>query len=132
MNRKLEKTLGIIGAGLVLVLMGGFALTIMNISFDQFVEVIAPAFQDSVVNVASEEGFETVRTLAAWFAVTAFVTLALVALANLLMNRYPNRAAVCYFVTGLVVLFGSQLIAYPLAFIFFVVAALALLRKETV
>lgn len=132
MTRRLEKNIALVGALLVLVFLGGFSLTIMNIEQASYQEVIVPFFEGSMPDIASEEGFEAMRTLAAWFGVTAFLTLILVAVANLFVsnNKHPKRAAIFYGLTGLLVLFGSQLIAYPLAFIFFVVMGLCLLRKE--
>lgn len=132
MTRRLEKNIALIGAVLVLIFLGGFSITIMNIDQANYQSVIVPIFEESMPNVSTAEGLEGMQTLAAWFGATAFLTLILVAVANLFVtnNKYPKRAAVFYGLTGLLVLFGSQLIAYPLAFIFFVVMGFCLLRKE--
>lgn len=132
MSRKWEKVLGIAGAVLVVVFLGGFSLTINNISMAEFQETIVPIFEDSLPNIGTEEGLQNMQTLGAWFGATVFLTLILVALGTLFVssNKYPKRAAICYGVAGLVVLFGSQLVAYPLAFIFFVVTAMCLFRKQ--
>ncbi|AZP04471.1 DUF4064 domain-containing protein [Jeotgalibaca ciconiae] len=132
MSRKPEKVIAIIGACLVLLFLGGFALTVLNMDIEKYREVIVPIFEGNFSDLASEEGFQNMRTLGAWFSATAFITLVFVALGNLFIsnNRYPYRAAICFGLTGIAVLFGSQLIAYPLAFIFFVVTAMSLFRKK--
>lgn len=132
MSRRIEKIIAIVGAVLVVIFMGGFSLTIYNMDEAAFQEVIVPIFIDTMPQIGTEVGYETMRTLAAWFGITTFLTVALVALANLFVsnNRYPKRAAVFYGVTGIVVLIGSQMIAYPLAFFFFVTMGLCFLRKE--
>lgn len=132
MSRRPEKIISILGVLLVLIFLGGFSLTIINITFDQYQEIIAPIFQDITGNMPASEGFQTVKTLGAWFALTAFVTLILVAIGNLAVDKYPKRAAILYAASGIAILLGSQRVAYPLAFIFFVVTAMSLLRKESI
>lgn len=130
-NRKIEKILAIVTASLVLVWLGGFSLIVTNIEYDQYQNVIAPNFAESIPNIYSQEGFESVRSLASWFGFTAFLSLFPMAIGVFFIDKYPKRAALAFLIAGLIVLFGSQLIAYPLAFIYFVIVALALLRKET-
>lgn len=131
MSRKLEATIGLIGAILVLIFLGGFAVTMFRVNMGDFQTVIAPIFEGAIPDIHSAAGFESMKTLGAWFSVTAFLTLILTALGNFFVsgNKFPKRAAAAYVGSGLVVLLGSQLIAYPLAFIFFVAAAFSLLRK---
>lgn len=132
MSRRPEKIIAIIGAVLVVILLGGFSLTIMNMDEIAYQDVIVPIFVDTIPDVGTVDGYESIRTLAAWFGVTAFLTAGLTALGNLFVshNKHPKRAALFYGATGLIVLLGSQLIAYPLAFIFFVVMGMCLIRKE--
>jgi hypothetical protein len=44
-------------------------------------------------------------------------------------NKYPKRGAVFFIFAGLATLIGTQFIAFPLAFLFFIAAALCLYRK---
>lgn len=131
MSRRWEKIIGIAGAVLVVVFLGGFAVTINNMNMADFQDTIVPIFKDVIPNIETQEGLENMKTLGAWFSATVFLTVVMVALGTLFIsrNKYPKRAAVCYGLTGGVVLFGSQLLAFPLAFLFFVAAALCILRR---
>ncbi|UJF15668.1 hypothetical protein LZ578_00180 [Jeotgalibaca sp. MA1X17-3] len=131
MNRKWEKGIGITGALLVVIFLGGFAVTINQINMADFQDTIVPIFKDVIPNIETAEGLESMKTLGAWFSVTVFLTIIMVALGTLFVtrNKYPKRAAIFYGLAGLVVLIGSQLIAFPLAFIFFVVAGLCMWRQ---
>ncbi|WP_071131883.1 DUF4064 domain-containing protein [Enterococcus timonensis] len=132
MNRKLEQILGIIGAAAVLLFLGGFTVVTNGLEEATFAEKYADTFATLIDGLGVEEGLTVLKTLGAWFGVTVFIVLILVALATFFIhhNRYPKIAGLFYLLAGLVTLFGSQLVAYPLAFIFFVVAALCFLRKD--
>lgn len=132
MSRKLEATIGLVGAILVLFFLGGFAVTIFTVNMMEFKTVIAPVFEGAIPGINSASGFENMKTLGAWFSITAFLTLILTALGNFFIsgNKAPKKAALSYLISGLLVLFGSQFIAYPLAFIFFIAASFSIFRKK--
>lgn len=131
MSRRPEKIIAIIGTILVLLFLGGFSLTIFGMDEATFNEVVVPIFKETIPGMDAQDGFESMRTLAAWFGVTAFLTLVLVSLGNLFVshNKYPRRAAIFYGASGVIVLLGSQLVAYHFAFLFFVTMGMCLLRK---
>lgn len=131
MSRKLESTIGLVGSVLVVILLGGFSVTILRVDIQEFQTIIAPVFEGAMPDIHSKTGFENMKTLGAWFGITTFLTLILSALGNFFIsaNKAPKKATLLYIAAGLVVLIGSQLIAYPLAFIFFVAASFSLLRK---
>lgn len=131
--RRLEKVLGIGGALLVLLMLGGFSLTVNAMDSSSFQEVIAPVLGNAMPDATTEQGLLFIKTLGAWFGFTAFTVVGLTALATFFVSKgkYVRRAALFYGLAGLVTLLGSQLIAYPLAFLFFVVTVLCLFRNQT-
>lgn len=132
MSRRLEKILGLVGAALVLLLLGGFSLTVNEMDTATFREAILPVMGESLPDISTEEGLLLTKTLGAWFGYTAFIVVGLTALATFFVSKgkYIKLAALFYGLAGVVTLLGSQLIAYPLAFIFFVVTALCFIRKQ--
>lgn len=132
MRRRLEQILGIAGATLVLLLLGGFSLTVNGMDAETYRGAILPIISESLPDMSTEEGLLLTRTLGAWFGCTAFIVAGLTALATFFVSKgkYVKLAALIYGLAGVVTLLGSQLIAYPLAFIFFVVTALCLFRNQ--
>lgn len=132
MSRKPEKIIGIIGAVLVTLFLGGFTIVFNSLDETTYQETILPVLGDSIKGLSTAEGLDFLKTLGAWFGFTVVLVLVCVAIGTLFVNnnRYPKRAAIFYLLAGLITLIGSQTLAYPLAFIFFVVTALCLLRKE--
>lgn len=132
LRRRLEIVIGIIGAVLVTIFLGGFTIVSNQLDNKNYKETFYPIFADTFKGMNESEGIEVLKTLGAWFGVTVFLVLVCVALGSLFINnnRYPKRAGILYLAAGVITLFGSQLVAYPLAFIFFVVSAMCFLRKE--
>lgn len=131
MNRKWEVIIGIAGAALCLIFLGGFSLTITSMEESIFAKTVFPILQESVSKEYISESFEAVKALAIWFGITLLIVLLLVALATLLIrqNRFPKRAALFYTLAGIVTLIGTQMLAFPLAFLFFLAAGFCLFRK---
>jgi chromate transport protein ChrA len=92
---------------------------------------VFPILQAGVSEEYVSESFEAVKALAIWFGVTLLIVFILVALATLSIwrNKSPKRGAVFFIFAGLATLIGTQFIAFPLAFLFFIAAALCLFRK---
>lgn len=132
MTRRLEKIIGIVGAVLVTLFLGGFTIVFNAMNETEYKETILPILGDNFEKLTTSEGMEFLKTLGAWFGFTVVLVLVCVAVATLFVNnnRYPKRAAIFYLLAGLITLIGSQTLAYPLAFIFFVNTAFCLLRKE--
>ena len=79
------------------------------------------------------EAHELARTLAAWFSVTLIAVLLLSAIGWFMARRRPWRRTAGWWIlaAGLACLLGSQLILFPVAFIFFVAAGVFALRPVT-
>ncbi|TWE08447.1 uncharacterized protein DUF4064 [Neobacillus bataviensis] len=132
MKRKWEVMIGIAGAVLCLLFLGGFSLTITSMEESIFEKTVFPILQESVSKEYVSESFEAVNVLAIWFGVTLLIVLFLVVTAVLYIwrNRFPKKAALFYTLAGLATLIGTQLLAFPLAFLFFLAAGFCLFRKK--
>ncbi|WP_125606301.1 DUF4064 domain-containing protein [Lapidilactobacillus bayanensis] len=133
MSRRLELIIGYIGAGIVVIFMGGFTVVMNILTKHEYQTVIYPVFEKYLTEVPTQKGLTLFKTLGAWFGFTVIAVLILVAIASMLLRAHKriNLAGILYLAAGLATLFGSQMIAYPIAFIFFVVATLCFLRKDT-
>ena len=131
MKRKWEVMIGIAGVILCVIFLGGFSLTITSMEESTYETTVFPILQEGVSEEYISESFEAVKALAIWFGVTLLIVFILVALAALSIwqNKYPKRGAVFFIFAGLAALMGTQFIAFPLAFLFFIAAALCLFRK---
>ncbi len=129
-SRTAELWLTGIGAGLATVFLGGFAVVVNRIDLATFEEVVRPVLLAGAQDLTPAEAFEAGQTLSAWFGFTLLLVLALAAVAVLAVRRRPHqrRNAWWLLAAGLVCLFGSQLIAYPIAFFFFLGAGLLAVR----
>ncbi|PFG44286.1 hypothetical protein ATJ88_3008 [Isoptericola jiangsuensis] len=123
-------------AGMVLttVLAGGFALVVNAVDEQTFADSLLPALRETGTvadGVALDAAFTGARTLAAWFGFTVVTVLLLGAIGIFLARRRPRRRGTgwWFLAAGLVCLVGSQLVLYPVAFLFFVSAGLFALRK---
>lgn len=134
-SRTAELWLVGIGMALSFVALGGFALVMNQIDMATFEQVVMPALvgaeADSGLGVA--EAHELARTLAAWFSITLIAVLLLSAIGWFVARRRPWRRTAGWWIlaAGLACLLGSQLILFPLAFIFFVAAGFFALRPVT-
>ncbi|MFS0778226.1 DUF4064 domain-containing protein [Neobacillus sp. 3P2-tot-E-2] len=131
MKRKWEVIIGIAGVLLCVIFLGGFSLTITSMEESTYATTVFPILQEGVSEEYVSEGFEAVKALATWFGVTLLIVFILVALATLSIwrNKYPKRGAVLFIFACLVTLIGTQFIAFPIAFLFFIAAGLCLFRK---
>lgn len=132
--RRLEIIIALLGAIFTFILLGGFAVVIAQMNEAEFLAGLYPAMQEIGMQVPQDEAYVVAKTLAAWFGFTVFFTLILTAI-GVFFARLPKRwrrSGVIFAITGVVCLIGSQLIAYPVAFFFFLAAALMFLRKVEV
>jgi hypothetical protein len=123
------------------VFLGGFAAVVGRADAASFERDVLPALAQAGIVLAGASGagaadpadaaYEAARTLAAWFGFTFVAVLAATVVGIVVARDRPWRAAggVWFLVAGLVCLVGSQLILYPVAFGFFVAAALFAVRR---
>jgi phosphoglycerol transferase MdoB-like AlkP superfamily enzyme len=131
MKRKWEVIIGIAGVILCVIFLGGFSLTITSMEESTYQTTVFPILQEGVSKEYVSESFEAMKALAIWFGVALLIVVIFVALAILSIwrNKYLKRGAVLFIFAGLATLFGTQFIAFPIAFLFFTTAGLCLLRK---
>ncbi len=115
---------GWIGMVLALVFMGGFSLAINQMTVQQFEEIFQRAFPTILNQMTEEAALAQFQTLGAWFGFTLLALLILVSVATMLVRyrNYRKQSCAIYFLTGVVTLIGSQMIAFPIAFCFFLAA----------
>jgi len=132
-RRTLELWLVGIGMALSLVGLGGFTLVMNQADQATFESVIMPALTGTDPGIPSAEAYQLGRTLAAWFGVTLIVLLLLSVIGLFFTRRRPwRRSSGWWFLAaGLVCLLGSQLILFPVAFVFFVAAGCFALRPTS-
>lgn len=121
-----------LGIGLLaaLVTMGGYTLVVNQLDQAAFTEIVAPALFAEDSGLDAVQAFEAGRTLAAWFG-ASFVVMLLVSVIGIAhMRSRPRRRTPgwWFLAVGLICLLGSQLVLFPIAFLFFVVAGLFALR----
>lgn len=131
MKRKWEVIIGLIGAILCVILLGGFSLTMTTMEESTFARSVFPTLQEGVSIHDLSESFEAMKALAVWFGITLLIVLISVVIAtfSILKNKFPKRAAFFFLVAGLATLIGTQMIAFPIAFFFFVTSGLCFFRK---
>lgn len=135
--RRAELWLAGIGAAASTVLLGGFSRVIGSVDAASFTDGLYPSFLAAVGASADElppaAAFELARTLGSWFGFTLVGVLLLTAAGWWLARRRPNRRATGWWfaAAGLACLLGSQLLLFPVAFLFFVAAGLFALRPTT-
>jgi hypothetical protein len=131
MKRKWEVIIGLIGAILCVIMLGGFSLTMTTMEEGTFAKSVFPILQEGVSIHDLSQSFEAMKALAVWFGVTLLIVLISVVIATLsiLKNKFPKRAALFFSLAGLATLIGTQMIAFPIAFFFFVTSGLCLFRK---
>ncbi|WP_165006217.1 MULTISPECIES: DUF4064 domain-containing protein [unclassified Enterococcus] len=136
MKRKWEVLLGAIGGILSLVFFGGLAVTLRNMTASDFKN----SYQSLSLETAGlslEKTFQMLKDMTGLFAVVLFISLILLVIALFLSakERYLPAATGLYFLTGAVLLIGTQFIAFPFAFFYFLAGALSFyrirLRKES-
>jgi ABC-type transport system involved in multi-copper enzyme maturation permease subunit len=82
--------------------------------------------------MTAEAALAQFQTLGAWFGFTLLALLILVSVATMLVRyrNYRKQSCAIYFLTGVVTLIGSQMIAFPIAFCFFLAAGFCFLHRD--
>ena len=122
----------VLGLGLVaaVVTMGGFTTVVNQMDEAAFGEIVAPVLLGEDPGRTAAEAYRIGRTLAAWFGTSLVAMLLVSAIGITHMHHRPDRRSPgwWFLAVGLICLVGSQLILFPIAFLFFVVAGLFALR----
>ena len=130
-RRTAETWVAVAGMVTSAVLLGGFALVMNRADEQTFLDAVYPAMTDAGMRLESADAYDAARTLAAWFGLTLVVVLLVAAAGIYVAHRRPARRSTGWWFlgAGLVCLFGSQLVLYPIAFLFFVAAGLFAVRR---
>lgn len=133
-SRKAELWFLGIGAFLSALFLGGFTAAMNQVDEATFERVIKPTLAASNPDASTAELFEMAKTLGAWFGFSLIVVLLLSAAGFFIARRRPElkRAGFWVAAAGLACLLGSQLILFPIAFLFFVSAGFFALRPVPV
>lgn len=115
MNRKWIRIMIGIVTTIVVGVFGVLSLTIHHMDETQYQE-----WMQQMPQLNTTAGFTAFQTLGAWFAVTVMVVLFGVAAAFIVYKRYTMASSILLIMSGLVLLIGTQLLAFPFAFFYFV------------
>ena len=129
-RRRIEAVIIGIGLAGAFVFQGGVALVIAR-SDDQTLRTeILPALQRAGFPVSEAEAQVALGTLAAWFGYSLIIVALLSAIGLFIASRRPRSRSTgwLFFGAGIACLLGTQLVLYPVAFFFFLSAALFAVR----
>ncbi|MFC7877651.1 hypothetical protein [Isoptericola sp. NPDC057391] len=129
-RRTAETWVAVAGMVASAVFLGGFALVMNRTDEQTFLDAVYPAMTDAGMRLEPAGAYDAARTLAAWFGLTLVVVLLVAAAGIYVAHRRPARRSTGWWFlgAGLVCLLGSQLVLYPIAFLFFVAAGLFAVR----
>lgn len=128
MKRKWESIVGIIGGILALVFFGGLAVTLKKMSIKDF-ETSYQALKLEKTGTL-DNTFHLLQDMMGLFAITLFISLIFLVVAVFfsIKEKYLIIAASLYLVAGLILLLGTQFIAFPFTFFYFMAAVLTVYR----
>ncbi|MCA5892966.1 hypothetical protein LEP48_06310 [Isoptericola sp. NEAU-Y5] len=129
-RRTVESWLAVAGMVVSTVFLGGFAVVMNRVDEAQFLATLYPELRAVGIDLPRAEAYQAAATLGAWFGFTLVTVLLLGAIGLYVAGRRPARRATGWWfaAAGLVCLVGSQLVLYPVAFLFFCGAGLFALR----
>lgn len=105
-----------VGGSLSLIFFGGLAVTLSNMSASEFKSYQSLAVDHSTLSL--ENTFGLLQDMTGLFAVVLFISLAFSSSIVLTAKgKYLTTATGLYFITGFILLIGTQFIAFPLHFI---------------
>lgn len=136
LRRRWELTSAAVGMGLSVVFLGGFARVVTGVDLASFTATLYPSLLAvmgrSPADLPPEPAFDAALVLASWFGF-ALIGVLLTSVVGIYVTRSrPDRATAGWFflAAGLICLFGSQLILFPVAFFFFLTAGMFALRSR--
>ncbi len=130
MKRKWELLLGMVGGSLSLIFFGGLAVTLSNMSASEFKKKLSVACCRSFnfvfrkyIWIITGHDWSVCRCVV--YFTCFFLAVALFLTAK---GKYLTTATGLYFITGFILLIGTQFIAFPFAFFYFAAGAFSLYR----
>jgi len=132
-RRRIELIIAGIGLAASAVFQGGFAFVIVRSDDETLYTEVLPALREAGIEVSDAEAPVALNTLAAWFGFSFILVALLCAIGFFFaLHRPRRRSTLWWFVgAGFACLLGTQLVLYPVAFLFFLSAALFAVRKPT-
>lgn len=130
MKRKWEVFTGGAGGLLSMLFIGGLSVTLNNMSLQEFSQSYQRLGIETSYSV--ESIFESLKDVTGLFTVSLFISLIflLVAVFLSLKEKFLGAAATLYFIAGVILLLGTQFIAFPFAFFYFAAGILSIYRKR--
>jgi len=132
-RRRIELIIAGIGLAASAVLQGGFAYVIIRSDGETLQTTVLPALREAGIEVSDADAPVALNTLAAWFGFSFILVALLCAIGFFFaLHRPRRRSTLWWFVgAGVACLLGTQLVLYPVAFLFFLSAALFAVRTPT-
>ena len=132
-RRRVELVIAGIGLAASAILQGGFAFVIVRSDDETLYTSVLPALREAGIEIAEAEAPVALNTLAAWFGFSFIVIALLCAIGFFFALHRPRRRSTLWWFAGagVVCLLGTQLLLYPVAFLFFLSAALFAVRTPT-
>lgn len=129
-SRRWEMWTAGIGLAVSGALQGGFVLAVTRSDADTIDSTIVPAMRAAGIPLAGVDAHVALNTLAGWFGFSLMAMALLCAVGFFLASRRPRRRSTgwWFLAAGLCCLLGTQLVLYPVAFLFFFAAGLFALR----
>ncbi|WP_208559870.1 DUF4064 domain-containing protein [Marinilactibacillus kalidii] len=132
MRRKVEAIIGLVGGVLALLLFGGFSATILSTDRATFETTLYPILPETGQFQNVEEAYERMAQFSTWMGIFLFLMTITLAIATVLIakNKKPKLAGICYLVSGIFLLVGTQGLGFLFAFLLFVAAILSFFRQK--
>ncbi|MGM0125993.1 hypothetical protein IGI37_003394 [Enterococcus sp. AZ194] len=128
MKRKWEIIAGSVGGITSLIFFGGVSVTMKQMSLEEFTAVYRDFIKDS--RISTTTAYELLTNMTNYFALALFLSIILlmIGICFSIKDKYLVIAVVLYGMAGIVLLFGTQLLAFPFSFFYFVACVLAVYR----
>lgn len=131
MKRRWDMIVASVGGILTLLFIGGIAVTMRVMDVSDFESIYNSLFSENGKDI--NETFKMLQSLTALFSVALFLSLFFLMLALVFSwrGRYRYVPSILYGIAGLILLIGTQFIAYPLAFFFFLASGISIYQLKT-
>ena len=120
-----------LGVILSTLFVGGYAIALRNLDEQTFTEKLLPIFSSMDESLSPSQLYEFAIQMRAWFAMSLFIMFILLVLYFYFHRK--QKEFIKFIITiamGLTILIGTNLIAYPIAFFFFLSAIARLIELK--